>query len=116
MNRGDESEGGGWRSPDERDLAFVDQLRQHPRHLMVGAAILAVLVGVVILVGPFTEHAPAGVGHSALTRGTPLLGLSPGLAYDPIHRQVVLFNQLGQTWLWSGTGWSEAHPDLSPSG
>jgi hypothetical protein len=116
MNRGDESGGGGWRSPDERDLRLVDQLRQHPRHVTVGAAILAVLIGMIILVRPFTEHTPADVGHTALTRGTPLLGLSPGLAYDPIHRQVVLFNQLGQTWLWSGGGWSEAHPGLSPSG
>lgn len=116
MNQGGEAEGAGWRSPDERDLHLVDQFRQHPRHLAVGAAILAVLVGVIILVPPFTKHTTANVDHSALMRGTPLLGLSPGLAYDPIHRQVVLFNQLGQTWLWFSNSWMEAHPGVSPSG
>lgn len=113
MDKGDEA--GDWRSPDERDR-LSDHLREHPGQLVVGAAILALFVGVIILVRPFSQRTTSDTEHSALTRGTPLLGLNPGLAYDPIHRQVVLFNQLGQTWLWSGSGWDEAHPSHSPSG
>jgi hypothetical protein len=114
MDKGDE--GGGWRSPDQRDRPLSDHLREHPGHLLVGGAILAVIVGVIITVRPFAQRPTPVAEHPALTPGTPLLGLSPGLAYDPLHRQVVLFNQLGQTWLFSGSTWSEAHPTVSPSG
>jgi hypothetical protein len=116
MNQGEEAEGGAWRSPDDRDRPLSDHLREHPGHLAVGATILALFVGVIILFRPFSPGTPTNVEHSALTPGAPLLGLSPGLAYDPIHRQIVLFNQLGQTWLFSGSSWSEAHPSVSPSG
>jgi hypothetical protein len=116
MDKEDEAEAGDWRSPDERNRPLTDHFREHPGHLLVGAAILALTVGVIITVRPFGQHQRPVAEHPALTLGTPLLGLSPGLAYDPIHRQVVLFNQLGQTWLFSGSSWSEAHPSLSPSG
>lgn len=116
MDKEDKAEAGDWRSPDERDRPLTDHFREHPGRLLVGAAILALIVGVIITVLPFGQHQGPVAEHPALTPGTPLLGLSPGLAYDPIHRQVVLFNQLGQTWLFSGSSWSEAHPSLSPSG
>jgi hypothetical protein len=44
-----------------------------------------------------------------------------GMAYDPVHHQTVLFggsdsngDQLGSTWIWDGTVWSQASPATSP--
>jgi hypothetical protein len=38
------------------------------------------------------------------------------MAYDPVHRQVVLFGGLGlnDTWLWDGRDWTQAAPAFNP--
>lgn len=42
-------------------------------------------------------------------------------AYDPAHKQIVLFggvdsgtSSLGDTWVWNGTTWTQLHPATSP--
>ncbi len=111
-------EPGNWRDPDQPGPPLMQQLREHPRFFL-GAAVLALLVGIVIVaVRPLSGGTPGGrVAPSSSTPGPPLLGLSPGLAYDPAHHQVVLFNYLGQTWLWSPSSWTAAHySQRSPAG
>jgi hypothetical protein len=63
----------------------------------------------------WTLHAPA---HSPSPR------IGAAMAYDPVHRQVVLFGGQGpngspqptDTWLWDGNDWTLATPSLVPIG
>jgi hypothetical protein len=62
----------------------------------------------------WTQQHPA---HTPSPRG------APGMAYDSIRQNVVLFggltvpatNLLSDTWTWNGKDWSEHHPAASPS-
>ena len=56
MDKEDEAEAGDWRSADERDRPLTDHFREHPGRLLVGAAILALIVGVTITVRPFGQQ------------------------------------------------------------
>lgn len=116
MNEEGDAQGGAWLTPDEPDLGLVGYLRQHARLPLLVTAMIGAVLGIILFSRLFLERTAAPIDNVALTEGTPLLGLSPGLAYDPGHGQVVLFNQLGQTWLWSGNSWAEAHPARSPVG
>ncbi len=106
-----------WRDPDQSGRPLIPQLREH-RGFVLSALVLALFVGIVfIAVRPFSGRAPnTTVASSASPPGFPFFGLSPGLAYDPAHHQVVLFNRLGETWLWAGNRWTIAHPEISPRG
>jgi hypothetical protein len=111
-------EPGNWRDPDQPGPPLLEQLREHPR-IFLSAAALVLLVGIIIVAArPLSRGTTGGSAapSSTPTPGPPLLGLSPGLAYDPVHRQAVLFNNLGQTWLFSGSTWTAAHPRRSPAG
>jgi hypothetical protein len=111
-------EPGNWRDPDQPGPPLLEQLREHPR-IFLSAAALVLLVGIIIVAArPLSRGTTGGSAapSSTPTPGPPLLGLSPGLAYDPVHRQAVLFNNLGQTWRFSGTTWTAAHPRRSPAG
>jgi hypothetical protein len=79
---------------------------------------LILFVGITfVAVRPFSGRTPAGtVAPSPSAQGVPFFGLSPGLVYDPVRHQVVLFNRLGETWLWSANRWTVAHPPVSPRG
>ncbi len=60
----------------------------------------------------WTQVTPA---HSPSARA------SAQMAYDPLHRQVVLFggmagDRLTDTWLWNGSDWTQAAPAHSPVG
>ena len=60
---------------------------------------------------------PSHTGETIATAPSPLvpfIGLKPAIAYDAKRHQVVLFNNAGQTWLWSGKQWKLAHPPVSP--
>ena len=55
------------------------------------------------------------------TDSTPVCDPPPGLgnamAYDPVHRQIVMFggsNGDNYTWTWDGSGWSQQHPLQAP--
>jgi hypothetical protein len=106
-----------WRDPNELGPPLLVQLREH-RGFVLSALALILFVGITfVAVRPLSGHAPSGsVAPSPSVRGVPFFGLDPGLAYDPMHHQVVLFNYLGETWLWSGNRWTAAHPRVSPHG
>jgi hypothetical protein len=93
------------------------QLREH-RGLLFSALALVLFLGVTfVAVRPLSGHTPSSsVAPSPTAPGVPFFGLYPGLAYDPARHQVVLFNRLGETWLWSDNRWTVAHPPVSPRG
>jgi hypothetical protein len=66
-------------------------------------------------VGPSRPAALPAVGPSASTAVLPYFGILPSLAYDANRRQIVMFNNRGETWLWANNRWSQAHPAVSPS-
>jgi hypothetical protein len=84
--------------------------------LAVTVAVVAALVG-----GYFGLR---GVGKSTATGGTqPSARAYAAMAYDPDSHDVVMFGGAGtggaplaDTWLWSGSSWSEASPAQSPPG
>lgn len=70
-----------------------------------------------VAVRPLSARTPSSsVAPSPSVHGAPYFGLDPALAYDPNHHQVVFLNPLGETWLWSGKGWTIVHPQASPRG
>ena len=82
---------------------------------MVGGLTLALS----ILIGsaaPPVSAARRTVTSSPSPAVLPYFGLLPSLAYDANRRQVVLFNNRGETWLWAKNRWTQAHPTVSPSG
>jgi hypothetical protein len=113
------------RDPDQPGRLLIPQLREH-RGFLLSIFALALFAGIVfIAVRPLSGRTPTGTlasspspseASSPSPPGSPFLGLYPGLAYDPAHHQVVLFNRLGETWLWSGNRWTVAHPRVSPRG
>lgn len=62
-----------------------------------------------------TGGSPRGVGP------TPPGRYGQGMAYDAVHRVVVMFGGVGSsgaladTWIWDGTIWTDAHPTNAPS-
>jgi hypothetical protein len=105
-----------WRDPDQRGRPFLAQLREH-RGLLFSALALVLFLGVTfVAVRPLSGHTPSSsVAPSPTAPGVPFFGLYPGLAYDPARHQVVLFNRLGETWLWSDNRWTVAHPPCQPA-
>lgn len=74
----------------------------------------------------FTESGQTWTWNgSAWTQQSPAASPSPrmaaGMAYDPVHQQVVLFGGqsgntfLNDTWTWNGTNWTRQQPTLSPT-
>ena len=80
---------------------------------MVGVLTVALLIGI-------SSTAPSGSTATQTATvsaaGLPYFGLLPAVAYDANRRQVVLFNNRGETWLWAKNRWTHAHPTASPSG
>jgi hypothetical protein len=82
--------------------------------LLVGGLTLALS----ILIGWI---APSDAALSRMVSGSPpasvlpYFGLLPSIAYDANRRQVVLYNNRGETWLWAKNRWTQAHPAVSPS-
>jgi len=84
-----------------------------------------------VLFGGFSLDHPAGFGDTWVWDGTnwteqapsssPTPRLSPTMAYDSAHGQVVLFGGSGvsvdnDTWIWDGTNWTQQSPQASPPG
>jgi len=103
--------------------SFLGQLREHPGFLLSLLALI-LLVGITfVAVQPLSRHTPrsslatpSGSAPPPSATGVPYLGLNPALAYDPVHHQVVLLNQVGETWLWSGSRWTLTHSAVGPRG
>ena len=80
---------------------------------MVGVLTVALLIGI-------SSTAPSGSTATQTATvsaaGLPYFGLLPAVAYDANRRQVVLFNNRAETWLWAKNRWTQAHPAASPSG
>jgi hypothetical protein len=81
-----------------------------------------VIVGLVVALaivissaGASRSAASRAASASASTAALPYFGLLPSIAYDATHRQIVMFNNRGETWLWAANRWSQAHPAVSPS-
>jgi len=65
---------------------------------------------------PAAPAVPAGIATVARPQ-VPAPQFGAALAYDPGHRQAVLFGGVGQydqTWTWDGRRWSRARPGQSP--
>ena len=102
----------------DEDWLYPDQPRRPLRTLLMGRRRFVVgMVTVALLVG-VSSTAPPGATQSVTgaPAALPYFGLLPAVAYDAIRRQVVLFNNRGETWLWAKNRWTQAHPAVSPSG
>jgi hypothetical protein len=68
----------------------------------------------------FGIRAVAGAGSSPASAGQPPARTGAAMAYDPANGSVVLFggesrfHTLDDTWIWDGSGWTQAHPATSP--
>src|SRR5438132_1388543 len=108
----------GGRPLSDEDWLYPDQPRRPLRTLLMGRRRFVVgMVTVALLVG-VSSTAPPGATQSVTgaPAALPYFGLLPAVAYDAIRRQVVLFNNRGETWLWAKNRWTQAHPAVSPSG
>ncbi len=85
---------------------------QGRRGFVIGGLTLALLL-LISMTGPSGSSAKRTVA-SPSPAGLPYFGLIPGFAYDANRRQVVLFNNGGETWLWAKNQWTQAHPAVSP--
>ena len=85
------------------------------RGFIVGGLTLALLIAV-SLTAPAASDSRRAVSGPTSAAALPYFGLLPSLAYDASRRQVVLFNNRGETWLWAQDRWRQAHPTVSPSG
>jgi len=102
-----------WLPFDQPAPGLLHQLRrQSPIRPTLVALALVVLATVAISPGRMSNA--QGVAVTSSTANGPLLGFGPALAYDAKHRQVVLLNQAGQTWIWANRSWTLAHPADSP--
>ena len=103
-----------WLPFDEAAPGLLQQLRAHrPVWVSLLAVALIALALVVVALGRTSKNqgdAPTASGTVA-----PFLGFDPALAYDAKHRQIVLVNNPGQTWLWANQAWTWAQPAAASS-
>lgn len=63
--------------------------------------------------------APPSIATPQATPATPRVAFGYSIAYDQARHEAVLFggvDSYDSTWLWSGRGWTLAHPATSPPG
>jgi hypothetical protein len=103
-----------WLRADQPGPPLSVRLRQR-RRLLFGALALALVLAVIAVAerpgAPSANVTPSG---SPSPTASPFFGLFPVFAYDAGHRQVVLLNFRGQTWLWSHRQWVLARPPVTP--
>jgi hypothetical protein len=104
-----------WPGTEQPPGSFLANLRGHLGYLR-GALVLALLAGGISLAQRNTEGVPSATARSSPTIQVPYLGFEPELVYDPKRQEIVLFNEAGQTWLWSKKNWTLMHPAVSPAG
>src|SRR5919201_2949430 len=103
-----------WLDPDQPSPSFLGQIREHRGYLR-GALVLAVLAGGISLAQRGNHQSQMGATlPTSPSPLVPFMGLRPAIAYDVKRQEVVLFNNAGQTWIWSGKQWKLAHPPVSP--
>jgi hypothetical protein len=88
---------------------------QRGRGFIIAGLMLALAV-VIASAAPSRPAAGPSVSASTSPDVLPYFGLLPSIAYDPNRRQIMLFNNRGETWLWAQNRWRQAHPAVSPSG
>jgi Galactose oxidase, central domain len=99
------------------DTAITPPRRRTRSRALIG-------IGLVALLGAglgayFGIRGVAGAG-SAPTAGQPAARTGAAMAYDAADRTVVMFGgegrkaSLGDTWIWDGAAWTQAHPSTSP--
>ncbi len=99
------------------DSAITPPRRRTRSRALIGIGLVAVLGAG--LGAYFGIRGVAGSG-SAPTVGQPAARTAAAMAYDAADGTVVMFGgegrngSLGDTWVWSGSGWSQAHPSTSP--
>jgi hypothetical protein len=104
-----------WAGSDRPRGSFLANLRGHLGYLR-GALILALLAGGISLAQRNAQGVQSTTARTSPSIEVPFLGLEPQPVYDPKRQEVVLFNEAGQTWLWSRNDWTRMHPAVSPAG
>jgi hypothetical protein len=96
------------------------QLR--PTVILVGIIAAAAVAGILISMAqhsPLTNQPPPPIPSATPIPSEPVDAAGISAADDSATRQVIVFGGVGDydnTWLWDGTAWTLAHPELSPPG
>ena len=101
-----------WLDPDQDELPSIGRAWRRPEFLraLAVALLAAIAIALPLYFGHQNSHGPP----ASRAPNSPVFGFEAAFAYDADRRQELLFDNNGNTWVWSKRHWLLARPQVSP--